>query len=104
MSEVKKAAREFKSRLVKKETIKDVKKQVKLNEEERKVRVTWNLLVGDTVKFSIGDEVHFGLIIKQTADGTYKNVREAKHIGSVLVMSSAGRQWLSPNKLEKIEA
>jgi hypothetical protein len=70
---------------------------------EIKVAVKWNLEPGDAVQFRKGGNIEYGMIVKQSADGNYRNASAAKNHGKVLVMCSSGNIWMNPRKLEKIE-
>jgi hypothetical protein len=83
---------------------KQVKKSFKNQERQKaKVEISWNISVGDAVTFDRSGEECFGMVIEQRADGKYRNAREAKYRGYVLVMSSAGRHWMNPRELTVIE-
>jgi|1_EtaG_2_1085319.scaffolds.fasta_scaffold00058_47 flagellar hook protein FlgE len=69
----------------------------------KKVSVAWNLEAGDTVQFKKNGTIVYGMIVKQSADGSYRNVSEAKYRGKVLVMCASGNIWMNPNKLEKLD-
>tara|TARA_B100000287_G_C20468426_1_gene716204 strand:+ start:199 stop:624 length:426 start_codon:yes stop_codon:yes gene_type:complete len=80
------------------------KRAFKRQEREKdKVEITWNIGVGDAVHFNRGGEEYYGMVIEQNADGKYRNAREAKYRGWVLVMSSAGKHWMNPSDLTVIE-
>ena len=70
---------------------------------EIKVAVKWNLEPGDAVQFKKNGNIEYGMIVKQSADGNYRNASAAKHHGKILVMCSSGNIWMNPRKLEKIE-
>ena len=81
-----------------------IKKNLKRSaRKEKKVLISWNLNTGDAVKFINGDEIMIGIIVKQQADGEYRNAREAKARSTVLVLTHAGSFWLNPKHLEKID-
>lgn len=92
-------------------TNKDLKKQNRTakrsfkrqEREKKKVAITWNIKVGDAVLFKRAGEEAYGMVIEQKANGEYRNTREAKYRGYVLVMSSAGRHWMNPSELSVIE-
>tara|TARA_B100001250_G_C19342837_1_gene589846 strand:- start:57 stop:482 length:426 start_codon:yes stop_codon:yes gene_type:complete len=75
----------------------------KQEREKDKVEIAWNIGVGDAVIFERAGEEYYGMVIEQNADGKYRNAREAKYRGWVLVMSSAGRHWMNPAELSIIE-
>ena len=83
---------------------KAVKRVFKRQERQKaKVEISWNISVGDAVTFDRDGEECFGMVIEQNADGKYRNAKEAKYRGYVLVMSSAGRHWMNPRTLAVIE-
>jgi len=75
----------------------------KQERQKDKVEINWNITVGDAVTFVKSGEEYFGMVIEQRADGKYRNAREAKYRGWVLVMSSAGKHWMNPSELSIIE-
>jgi len=80
------------------------KRAFKRQEREKdKVEIEWNIDVGDAVIFKRAGEELYGMVIEQNADGKYRNAREAKYRGWVLVMSSAGKHWMNPSDLAVIE-
>ena len=81
-----------------------IKKSFKqLERQKNKVEINWNIRVGDAVTFERLGEEYYGMVIEQRADGAYRNAREAKYRGWVLVMSSAGKHWMNPAELSIIE-
>jgi len=83
---------------------KEAKRAFKRQERQKaKVEISWNISVGDAVTFDRGGEECFGMVIEQHANGKFRNAKEAKYRGYVLVMSAAGRHWMNPRELTVIE-
>ena len=76
----------------------------KAMKKEKHVVIRWNIEPGDLVQFDDRqNKNHVGLVIMQNANGKFRSAKRAKFAGKVLVMSSAGRTWLNPKNLEKID-
>ena len=82
----------------------DRKNLKKIARKRKSVTIKWNFNLGDLVAFTDREsKEHVGIIIKQHADGDFKSLNQAKWSGNVLVMSSAGRLWVNPKQLERID-
>jgi hypothetical protein len=83
-----------------KNAIRDLKRK---SRREKNIQIKWNFSLGDFVSFTMNGQEEVGIIIEDHSTTSVRNKNHVKYAGKVLIMSSSGRQWVNPSKIEKID-